>query len=349
MPAISIDTFLACSLMIAVVVSSMAVATKIVQPYLKGMDELNQENYLRGIVENFLLSCGSPTNWGSNGSLSPQVFGLAKSGSFIPYELDVDKVCRLNPRNAYALTYTDLLESLKVKNVAFRLSVTQILDVYISSMSNVSGNTTTTYMFNIKVEREGLPVEASLSCYLVAKSFITGLYTNTSSNGGAIVNVEVPNSSNGTALLIVFARAKTDSEITGYTVYAFGHLSQQPPPNSSFLGLSPLNYTLYVSKNYGNETLLNAYALTYNYNFSLTLNPNTATYDIPKLLDSSPIVLVVTGINSTDFFTEWTTYPQVPLEMGANFQYSENNVFTYIVKINGVLYKFEAKCGGPSS
>ena len=348
MPAISVDTFFACSLIIVVAVSSMAVAAKIVQPYLKGMDKLNQESYLRGIVENFLLNYGSPVNWGANKNLTPEVFGLAKSGSFVPYELDVDKVCRLNPQNAYAITYLTLLESLKVKDVALRISISQMMNIHVNLMSNTTDNGFTTYSFNVKVERDGLSVEAYLRCYLVAKNYLSGVSTDTSSNGEAAVNVEIPNSSNGTALFIVFARAKVDPKVTCYAVYSFGHLSQQPQPNGSFLKLSPLNYTLYVNKIFDNETLLNAYALTYNYNFSLTLNSNT-TYKIPKLLDSSPIVLVVTGTNSSEFFAEWTAYPQVPLEMGANFQHSENAAFTYIVRINNVLYRFEAKCGGPSS
>ncbi len=96
-----------------------------------------------------------------------------------------------------------------------------------------------------------------------------------------------------------------------------------------------------------NETLLEAYALTYNYNETMTAASNV-TYVIPKFLDKSPIVLVVTGTNSTIFFAEWTAYSQIPFEMGANMQSSEIASFTYIVNINQAFYLIKIQCGGPS-
>ena len=80
----------------------------------------------------------------------------------------------------------------------------------------------------------------------------------------------IPNSSNGIAMLVTFARSSLDSRVTGYAVYSFGHLSENPAPKSSFVELNPLNYTLYVNKLFENETLLEAYALTYNYNETIT-------------------------------------------------------------------------------
>ena len=57
------------------------------------------------------------------------------------------------------------------------------------------------------------------------------------------------------------------------------------------------------------------------------------------------MVLVVCGFNGADFFQEWTAYPQVPLKAGANFAGSEQNVFSYIVTVNGVLYRLDLSLG----
>ena len=170
MPAISVDTFFACSLIIVVVVSSMAVAAKIVQPYLKGMDKLNQESYLRGIVENFLLNYGSPVNWGLNKNLTPEVFGLAKSGSFVPYELDVDKVCRLNPQSAYAITYLTLLESLKVKDVALRISISQMMNIHVNLLSNTTDNGFTLIPLMLKWKETGFQLKLICAVTLLLKT-----------------------------------------------------------------------------------------------------------------------------------------------------------------------------------
>lgn len=347
MPAISIDTFFACTLMITVIVAAMAMTAKIIQPYIDSIENLNQTDYLKELADQILLSTGEPQNWGSNRTLMPEIFGLAKNNSLVPYELDVDKVCRLNPENAYHISYPSLLESLKIKNVALRISITQIIDISITPIANQSSDSLTNYTFQIKVKEEGLPVSASLHCYMLAKNFLSGVYTNTNQNGEATVSFAIPNDSNGTALLVAFARNSQDERIAGYATYSFGHLSESPPPNRSFVELSPLDYRLYVNKLYDDATLLEAYALTYSYNKTLTLSNNSA-YDIPEFLDKSPMMLVVTGTNSSDYFVEWTAYPQIPLEMGANMQGLESSSFLYIVSINEVLYKVRIQCEGPS-
>ncbi len=57
------------------------------------------------------------------------------------------------------------------------------------------------------------------------------------------------------------------------------------------------------------------------------------------------LVLIVEGINGTNHFQEWTAYPQIPLKIGANFEGSEQNIFSYIVTINGVLYRLDLSLG----
>jgi hypothetical protein len=77
----------------------------------------------------------------------------------------------------------------------------------------------------------------------------------------------------------------------------------------------------------------------------------SVTYNIPRLLESSPILLVATGWNSTTFFEEWTAYPQIPVQTGANFEDPNilSNVFanTYLVEINSAFYECTIWLGGP--
>jgi hypothetical protein len=347
MPATSIDTFFACSLIITVVVVSMATTTKILTPYMNSLQDLNEEEYLRKIVEYVTVNSGSPANWGENQTVTPEAFGLAKNGSLTPYELDVDKICRLNSQNAYALTYLDILEALKLKKVALRITVSQLMNISIALTSNETIGDSTRYSFKVYVSRNETPIAVVLHCYVIARNFLNDTYSSTSSGGQGFVDVEIPNSSNGTVLLVVFARTPYDARITAYGVYAFGHLSSESSSNNTFLELSPLNYTLHVNPKYSNVSLETGYALSYSYESNLTSTSNV-TYAIPEFLDSSPTVLIVTGLNTSTFFIEWTAYPQVPLEIGASFENAECFSFSYIVTINKAFYKLNVQCGGPS-
>lgn len=84
---------------------------------------------------------------------------------------------------------------------------------------------------------------------------------------------------------------------------------------------------------------------SYDYRTDLTGSSNTSR-TVPRILDDSPIVLVVTGLNNSDFFTEWTVYPQIPFETGADFRNSESYVFSYVVIIKDTLYKLTMSFGG---
>jgi hypothetical protein len=324
----------------------MAATTKIVVPYISGLQDLNEEDYCRKITEHTIVSPGSPAGWGQNGSVTPEAFGLAEDSSF-SYELDSDKVSRLNSQNTYALSYLEMLEALRIEKVALKFSFSQIMDVSITLNSNVTVGDSTTYSFNISVSRDQTPVATSLQCYVIANNFLNDSSSSTSSSGQGTFEIEIPKDSNGTALLIVFARAPYDNRVTAQEAYAFGHLSSEPSPNNTFLNLSPLNNTLQVEPNVSEVSLENAYELSYGYESTLTSTSNE-TYTIPNFLDSSPKVLAVTGWNGSSFFIEWTTYPQVPLEMGANFEDAECLSFNYVVTIDRVLYRLKVQCGGPS-
>jgi len=73
---------------------------------------------------------------------------------------------------------------------------------------------------------------------------------------------------------------------------------------------------------------------------------STTQYLIPTIIDNSPFVIVLCGfLNNGTYFQEWTSYPQVPLKAGSSFEDSEQNVFSYLVTINGVLYKVDVSFG----
>ena len=343
MPTISIDTFFACTIMIAVVMGAAVLSSEILGAHTTAYQDLNENNYLGALSEQILLNSGVPADWGSNASIVPDTFGLAKNGSSNPTELDVDKISRLNDQNAFVLSYPNVLAAARLRNIALGISLTQLLDVSV----NLYLENSTTYVFEVSVSQDGAPVVASLSCYLVAQSFTTNVSGSTSPDGVGYIDVPIPNVSVGTVSLIVFARASYDPRVTAYGVYLFEDQSTEQLPTNGLLTLSPLNYTLWVNLNYSDVVLANAYAFSYEYESNLTLSSNS-TYAIPAFLDNSPIVLVVTGAKASTFFIEWTAYPQIPLNEGADFSNAECYTFSYVVSVRGALYDLMFRFGGLS-
>ena len=84
MPATSIDTFFACSLLVILVVSAMATMPRVVSPMLDGLANKNDVERLQQLAQYIVLSTGAPTDWGSIPEVSPTDFGLA---SRIPIKL----------------------------------------------------------------------------------------------------------------------------------------------------------------------------------------------------------------------------------------------------------------------
>jgi hypothetical protein len=332
--------------MVSVVLISTALLPGILNAQVNNVQNLNEQSYFRALSEYIISNCGVPSNWGSDSSSVPETFGLAQENSLLSNELDIDKVSRLNGENAFALNYLEILAAAKL-NVALGISISPLMDISVSITSNDTMGNLTAYTFNVFVSQDGAPVAASLHCYVVAENFLLDVYGGTSVDGQSYVQVEIPDASNGTASFIVFARALDNSRITACQVYSFGHLSAEPLPNNTFLRLSPLNYTLFLSPEYSGIVVQNCYAFSYAYEFNLTSTSNT-TYAIPSILDNGPTLLVVSGYNDSASFTESVTYPQVPLQTGANFQNSESNAFSYIVMTKDTLYKLTLLFGGMS-
>jgi hypothetical protein len=347
MPASSIDTFLACSIMIALVLSAMIGTSMTLHPFLSGLSYKNYVERHEQLTKYLLLTTGTPSDWGCMSEVVPNSFGLASVNSFHPYELDIDKITRLNNENAYSITYHQLLESFGTRDVALRIEIKTLFDLSVNLASTSEKENETTYNFEFFTDKSEFPISAQLRCYVIVKDYVHKVTLSTSSSGNGSANITIPISKNGTALLVAFA--KTKPQITAFNVYSFSHNSSTPKPNGTFMRLNPVNYVLNTFFSYPNEEVLRAQVFTYNYCFNLTQisgGNQTAEYNIPHLLDASPMILVLTGFNGTSSFAEWVSYPQLPLEIGANLSESSVVSFTYIVTINLAFYDLTIKCGG---
>jgi hypothetical protein len=353
MPTISIDTFFACSLMVLLVISAMAGASKLLYPHINNTVDMNIAERYASVSKYLLLNDGTPLNWGQNCQGVPETLGLAKAGSDNPYTLDIDKVSRLNNENLYAVSYAQIFTAFEMPDVSFRIEIEPVFEVALNLTEGFEGANKTSYEFEILTEKQGFPVQAELKFYVIAENYLETSHACVS-NGRTYVNVTISNDVNGPALLVVFARSVSNAKIVSFSAYPFAHNSPEPKPKGTFLRLGPLNCTLNASLIYPGKNLSDAYALSFNYSSTLTQTANSSqsvTYNIPHFLDPSPTLIVVTGRNSTSFFTEWTAYPQIPLQTGANFASSTvlSNVFayTYLVTIDSALYKCTVWLGGP--
>jgi len=335
----SIDMFTASSIMVLVLLASFYGVSEVAQIYLGRNPETALETS-REVARYLLLNPGEPGDWGVESSSTPTRFGLAKEGSEKPYSLDIDKVSRLYPESIYVLNYADLWEALGVNDLSFRIELECLFNVSLSLVSTVDLGDSTRYTFSIDTSNGGLPLSADVKCYVVVRNFVTSNVTSTNGNGEGEVSFTLSNSLSGGALLIALAR--TEMPLLSFGVLQFGHKSSVHQ-NGYFVTLSPLNHTLYVNTTYTGETIIGASVFTYHYYFSLTETVEN-TYSIPRLLDPSPMVLAVTGLNGTEYFAEWITYPPIPLEVGTDtaleYTISGFSSQTYIVEISGVQYKF---------
>ncbi|NWF86858.1 hypothetical protein HXY32_03510 [Candidatus Bathyarchaeota archaeon] len=353
MPAISVDTFFACALMVLLVLSAMATTSKILYPHINNdVDAFAAERY-REISKYLLLNSGTPLNWGQNGKIIPETFGLAKTDAHGSYELDIDKVSRLNSENVHALSYAQIFTALGMPDVSFRIEIKPLFEVVINRTASFEGTNETIYQFEILTRRHGVQIQTELKHYVIAENYMEESVAY-ASDGVTYVNVTLSDNVGGPALFVVFAKATSKTNVLSFGTYAFAHNSGEPKTRGTFVRLSALNHTLNASLVYSEVNMLKTYALTYNYHTILTetsSNNQSVKYNILRLLDPSPILLVATGWNSTDFFTEWIAYPQIPIQIGANFDglTTLSNVYanTYVVTVNSALYECTVWLGGP--
>lgn len=300
------------------------------------------------MADRIITNPGTPINWGISSGV-PVDFGLATGYSTIPYELDIDKITRLNNLNNYSLSYFDMENSAKLRNIAFGITVSQVMSINIEQLSNRTIGNDVSFTFAILTSVNSEPTAANLDCYVVSNNYQNNIVNSTSGIGVGCLNVQVPSSSASQALLIVFARASMDDRITSYAIYNFQNSTQESASSNNILSLTPLNYTLRLMTNSNDIAIQNGYVFSYSYQQNLTPAQGTSQFLVPRLIDKSPYILLICGYNNGVYFQEWTSYPQVPLKSGSNFENSERNVFSYMVTINNVLYKIDASFGDVAS
>jgi hypothetical protein len=341
--------------MILLVLSAMVGTSKLMAPYLDDLADRDSTDRFQHLASNLLLTAGSPSNWGQVKNSVPSAFGLARADAVIPYELDPDKVTRLNGQNVYALAYSDLWQAYGVNDASFQIEIKMLFDLSVKLISSSTQGSQTIYEFEIRAEKSGMPVSANLKSYVVLRDFVNGTGTS-SSDGVSTVTIGIPNSVNGTALLLTFAKSTVNPQVVSFSAFAFSHSSPNPQPNGTFISLSPLDCILNASFAYPTTEVIKAQVLSFSYNFSLTelaQRAQTIEYAVPRIVDPSVSVLVVTGSDGSASFAEWVAYPQVPLQVGADFSESNTGsrvaVYSQIVTIGSALYEVVTKWGGLST
>ena len=343
MPTSSFDTFFACTIIVAVALIGTAFLGSTMQDRIASTQDINKDNYLKALADRIVTNPGSPTDWETKSAL-PEDFGLASISSYSPYELDIDKICRLNNLNNYSLSYPELSNAYKLNNLALGIKVSQFITVKIQQSSNFTEGGVTSFSFTVTTSIDSKPTSADLHSYVVADTYLTEINSTIPDMGVGNVTIQIPTARTYTALLLIFARSSIDERLTSYAIYNFAHSTQESTPSSTILALSPLNYTLSINDSSPGLTVQNKYVFSYSNQQTISSNTSSQT-PFPKLIDKSPIVLVVCGSNGTDQFQEWTAYPQVPLRISANFEGSEQNIFSYIVLVNGVLFRLDLSLG----
>jgi hypothetical protein len=344
LPTTSIDTFFACTIIIAAVLISTAFLASSLQTTISGSRDINKESYLKAVADHIVTNPGTPINWEDNESV-PTDFGLAASGSTIPYELGMDKITILNPLNSYSLSYAEIAAAAKLNNIALGIRVSQVMSINIQqSFNNTMGNEMS-FSFAVLTSIDSEPARASLHCYIIGNSYLTDISNDTSEIGVGQIAFHIPSGITENAKLIVFARASCDDRITSYAIYNFANSKQQPAPSDDVLTLSPLNYALNLTTNESGVTVQGGYFFSFGYEQNLTYTQGLAQRPIPRIIDKSPFVIFIYGQSNNTFFQDWTAYPEIPLKAGSSFVGSEQNVFSYVVTIKDTLYKLDISLG----
>jgi hypothetical protein len=78
LPAISIDTFFACSLMVLLVLSAMAATAGLLYPPISSSFGTEASKRYEEIAKHILLNVGKPADWGKNSQTVPEELGLAE-------------------------------------------------------------------------------------------------------------------------------------------------------------------------------------------------------------------------------------------------------------------------------
>jgi hypothetical protein len=294
------------------------------------------------VADRIITHVGSPTDWGTL-QTAPSELGLATYPSTDTYALDIDKIGRLNRQNINSLGYVDLLTAAQISSISLGISVTQVMDLTVTTSSTYTIDSETYVALDISAHINSKASSATLHSYVVADNFFYNSTVAIPDSGSYTLTVHLPTSLVDEALVVAFARASCDQRITSYAVYNIAESKQETTPSSTNLSLSPQGYTLNFDGSTG-IALENVYVLTYSYSTNVT-SLEASSCSISRLIDNSPYVLVACGVDGSVYVQEWISYPPVPLSAGSSFNNSERNVFSYIVTVEGVFYRVEVSLG----
>lgn len=255
MPTASIDFAFAAFTTIMVVMGAICGINMLVEPYMDGGSHSNERFYQIGSW--MLLSAGDPVNWGAGNP--PTNLGFASAGD--KFELDIDKVTLINPSNEYCVNYSVLWQALGMDDLSFNIRVEPLFDLSLTLDSSKIQGSNTVYNFTAITKGDGYPLPAQISYYVTVRDSLYSESGTTDDRGIGTINFTLPNSQNGTALLVGIAQ--TVESIRSYSVLPFSHLSGTPASQGDYATLSPLNYILNANLSQ-DATILKAYFLSFN-------------------------------------------------------------------------------------
>jgi hypothetical protein len=342
MPTSSIDTFFACTVILAASLIATVFLASTLQLQIADSQDINKQSYLNALADHVINSPGAPSSWGTtNASLSD--FGLALSGSQSFSELDVDKINRLYNSSLYS---PEFVTSINLYNTALGLKISQLLDVEIRQSSNSTINNLTTFTFEVSTSINSKPTSAALKAYTKATNFLSNVTASTSTIGVGSLLIEIPETLVNSSKLIVFARSSVDSRITSLAVYDFNNSTQESVSEDVFLTVyGPINSTLTWVSNDSLLAIEKVDVFSFGYAQNVSVANGTAYCLLPNLVDLSPQIIVLSGNVNGSIFQTWVTNPRLPFEVGSDFNQSEQNVFSYLKTIKGTLYKVEVTLG----
>ena len=206
MPSASIDTFFACTIIVAIALIGTAFLTTTMQTSINGTQDINKDSYLQAIADHIVTSPGAPVNWGISGGV-PEDFGLASASSTNPYQLDIDKITRLNSLNNYSLSYFDIATAASLNNIALGISISQVMSISIEQSGNFTVGSDESFTFTILTSIDSEPTSASINCYVAAENYLSDVTNSTSGIGVGYVTLQIPTAAAGNAMLSRFCES----------------------------------------------------------------------------------------------------------------------------------------------
>ena len=342
MPTTSIDTFFACTVILAAALIATIFVASTLQLQINDSQEINKQSYLKALADHIINSPGTPSNWGTTNA-TPSDFGLAPSPSQRFYELDVNKINRLYNSS---LSFSEFAMSTNTYNTAVGLKVSQILDINLHQSNNSTNNHITTFTFDISTSINSKPTSTMLHAYTKANNFLNDTTINTTENGNCKLSIEIPESNVESASLIVFARASIDDRITSYAIYNFNDSNQEfVPIDSNLIIDGPINGKLKWTSNNASLTIEEAQIFSFGHAQNVSVTQGSDYCFLPNLVDSSPQIIILNGHVNGNYFQTWTPNPRIPCKIGSDFNQSEQNIFSYLLTIKENLYKVEISFG----